>query len=208
MKKAILPFAYWLVIFLIWSPVRLFLNLSDVYTEILLKPLLWLSPLFYFWYASIPATVKRELKTSLLRFQPILLTVFLPVIGTALYAIFMNLGKLQQSSFSLQTVLGVFGISAATAIVEEIVFRGILFNWLKTQYQEIKALLLTQVLFLCMHIPVLFQQRSNPSALLIHLLMILVMGLAYTLIYRQTRSLPASILSHTTWNTMNSLVFV
>jgi membrane protease YdiL (CAAX protease family) len=205
MKQRMIPFIYWMIIFVVWSFVRTFLNLSDFYTEVLLKPLLWLSPLFYFWYSSFPSQAKKRLQISLLHFDPLRYTVVLPILGTLLYAGVMNVSKIHHPTASVSTFLGVIGISLATAIVEEIVFRGILLNWLENLYPQMQAFLITQMLFLLIHTAVLFQQIATPIALIIHILMIIIMGAAYTLIYRQTKSLPASSLSHTTWNAMNVL---
>ncbi|WP_083512024.1 CPBP family intramembrane glutamic endopeptidase [Amphibacillus sediminis] len=73
-------------------------------------------------------------------------------------------------------------------ILEEILFRGIIFGFLKTRTAKFFALLLASLTFGLLH----------PG----HILSATVMGAVFTLLYDKTKTLWMSILLHMAWNSL------
>jgi len=89
----------------------------------------------------------------------------------------------------------------ATAIAEEIVFRGVLFRIFEEGLGSVAALALSALLFGALHLP-------NPGATLWSSLAIaLEAGVLLALVYMVWRSLPVCIGVHLAWNFLEGTVF-
>ncbi|MCB1082636.1 MAG: CPBP family intramembrane metalloprotease, partial [Chlamydiia bacterium] len=94
--------------------------------------------------------------------------------------------------------LALFSILIAAPIIEEFVFRGILYTYLRNKLKRKKALLLSSLIFAAFHFS-LDQGLSNISLLVS--LFILAYFLAF--LYERQRSLIAPIALHMTFNSIS-----
>ncbi|PIY80855.1 MAG: hypothetical protein COY80_00760 [Candidatus Pacebacteria bacterium CG_4_10_14_0_8_um_filter_42_14] len=196
---------WWLSFTLIWGLFRL-LNPSEVVSELLAKPVIWLGiMLIGFKIGLLPRQIIIDLKEKYLQTKPVLTTLILPALSITFYFLLINFRSVsipQISFFSLVTILL---INFATGIVEEVVYRGILYVWLLKNASELTSFLLVQLLFLIGHLPILIIHSDSFESSLTRALFIVLIGSAHTLVFRFTKSLYASSLTHGIWNSLVNL---
>jgi membrane protease YdiL (CAAX protease family) len=97
--------------------------------------------------------------------------------------------------------LASLGLSFATAISEEISFRGYLFNrvW-QVLGSEVVANLSTSLVWAVIHIPiVVFVWKLNFSATLIYMFLTTLFGIGSAFVFARTKNVASSILLHVLW---------
>ena len=171
--------------------------------EILIKPLLWLSPVIFFLrkeklgLASLGITSKKL-------FPSIYLSLALGSIF-AIEGVAVNFMKYKSTDFSANLgsnlFLMTFLLSFATAISEEITFRGYLFNrvW-QILGNEWWANLTTSLVWALVHIPIaIFWWELDPFATVSYLFLITLFGIGSAFIFARTKNVVSSILLHVLW---------
>lgn len=200
-KHAIAFYAYLLVV---WGFYRLLLQAPAPIEELIIKPVVWLLPLFYL--------LKREKanpKSIGITFHNFLPTVYfvigLGVIFTFL-ALFINYLKYGELLFAaVVPTEELFWIaiilSFITAFSEEIAFRGyLLTRTLSVVKKEWKANLLVSVGWAMIHLPIaIFDWRLQPIPLLVYAGVAFVFSLGATFVFLRTRNIIAPILLHVLW---------
>lgn len=166
----------WAIILIIWSIYRTKIQLPEWFDEFIAKPIVFIGPIYYF---IVKKENKKFFNEILLNFNQLFINILIAIgIGsfftlTALFSNYAKHGKLifsntlfnQAPSLLVLTIV----IALVSAISEEIVARGFL---LKKLYDESKnklmASFLTSILFIILHIPVLFTniQLSGPLIML------------------------------------------
>lgn len=213
MKKLLPILFWWLVLSAFWGIFRLFES-TEFISELIAKPIIWLGITFLFLKLRIiPQDVTSELKSDYLTKKPILKIVVLPIIAITLYFVLINFRALSFVQFkflpaSIYLLTLTFVINFATAIIEEIIYRGIMYVWLMQKTNEIIAFILVQFLFLLGHLPILILSSDSVSSALIRSFFILLLGSIHTGIFRINKSLYSSILSHGAWNTFVGLLLL
>ena len=203
--------AIYVVVLLAWGVYRFFYQLSEPLDEFIAKPLIFLGPVF--WYLS------RYEKNNwrLLGFKSkhmshgssIAKDIYLGVgLGMLLGAdgLIFNFIKYQGFNFEPVAAAGEFGLfglmllSTATAITEETFGRGFLYNFLRYYVPDPKAVLISSLLFLVIHFPIVFfVLKLSGLGLFIYLSTILILSVANSIIFRVTESIYAPILIHLFW---------
>lgn len=190
-------------ILIIWGFYRLLFKLPEEVEELFIKPVVWLIPVFYFvrrekrGFSSIGITAKNL-------FPAIYLALALGVIF-AVEGVIINFVKYGGFNFAAyigqRGLLVSLGLSFATAVSEEIFFRGYLFNrvWyaLGTEWG---ANIATSLIWGLIHIPVaLFWWELTIAGALAYFLLTTVFGIGSAFVFARTKNISSSILLHVLW---------
>ena len=196
-------FYYITYLLVVWTVYRFFLGFSDIAEELLIKPLIWLLPIFLILkkenkdLSSIGITKKNLFKG--IYFALALGAVF------AIEALFANFAKYDGFNFSAnigdEAVLVSLGLSFATAFSEEISFRGYVFTrlWERSK-NEFLANAITSIFWALIHVPIVIFVWGLPmQSAFIYLLLTTLFGIGSAFIYARTKNVFSSIFLHVLW---------
>ena len=200
LKHAISFYAYLLVV---WGFYRLLFQAPAPLEEIIVKPVVWLIPLF--------VLLRRE-KASLSSigvvfnnfFKVIYFVLSLGFIFS-IFAVVVNYLKYDGLNFAANlgevTFMGAIGLSFITAIVEEITFRGYLLTRLMAAVKsELTGNLVISTGWALIHLPIaILDWKLEPSALLIYIAVVFLFSLGTTFVFLRTKNIAAPILLHVLW---------
>lgn len=195
---------YTFFVLIIWFIYRLVFGvLSEDFEELVVKPLLFLGPVFYFL-----AVENASLKSLGFHFKNLfssLYFIFALGAGFALLGLIINIIKYSGANFT--TNLGEFGfltaflLSIITAATEETAFRGYLFSRLLKGFDnELKANLISSIIWTAVHIPIVVSMGlQNTFGLVLYLGLIFLFGFGSAFVFARTKNIAASILLHLLW---------
>lgn len=188
---------------LIWAFYRFLFQLPGDIEELVIKPLLWLVPLFIILQkerqgiSSLGFTFKNL-------FPAIYLSVALGIVFAAEGAI-TNLLKYGNLNFTANIGNAPFlislGLSFATAFSEETAFRGYIFNRLWSALGgRWSANLITTALWTAVHVPIaFFVWKLDFAAGLLYLVLTAIFGIGSAFVFGRTRNVWGSIFLHVLW---------
>lgn len=200
LKNATTLAAYLLII---WGFYRFLFKFPEEVEELVIKPVFWLLPVFYL--------VRKE-RASLESIGITLKNLF-PAVYFALglgaffviEAIIINFVKYGGLNFNAnigeKVLLISFGLSFATAISEEISFRGYLFSrvW-HALGSEWLANIITSLVWALIHVPItVFVWKLSLSAALTYLFLTTLFGIGSAFVFARTRNVFSSIFLHVLW---------
>lgn len=199
-KHATLLVSYLLVV---WGFYRFIFKLPEEVEELLVKPVLWLAPVLYL-------VKKEKLGVSSLGitgknlFPSVYLALALGT-GFAVEGVLVNFLKYGEFNFSANVgqmaIFASLGLSFATAISEEITFRGYLFNrvWHALGNEWI-ANFLTSFVWGLIHIPVaIFWWNLSLAGIGGYLILTFIFGVGSAFVFTKTKNVASSILLHVLW---------
>ncbi len=98
-------------------------------------------------------------------------------------------------------LVGLLGLSLATATWEQMVFSGFILSRLYLAFHnEWGSVGLTAFLYTLLHLPILWlESHANTSFVMIQLILFFFVGMGNAILMLRTRNLVAPILSHTAW---------
>ncbi len=104
-------------------------------------------------------------------------------------------------TYTQAAFLGAVGLSFATAISEETVFRGYIFNRLYKIWQnEWLANLVSTFCFALIHLPItIFVLRYSPVEILIYLFLVGIFSFGSGFVFARTGNIASSIIMHVLW---------
>ncbi|MDP1710313.1 MAG: CPBP family intramembrane metalloprotease [bacterium] len=187
----------------VWCFYRFLFKLPDEIEELVVKPIIWILPVFY-----IIGREKTKLDSLGITFKNLFPSIYLALgLGAffVLEAVVVNILKYGKLNFGAN--LGDFpfmvtlGISFATSISEEIAYRGYIFGrlWYVLK-NEWTANFITTVLWVGIHIPIAFVVwKLDLSAGLVYLMLTAIFGMGSAFVYARTRNIFASIFLHVLW---------
>lgn len=188
---------------IVWGFYRYLLKLPDEIEELVVKPILWLGPVFFLLFKE-----KKKLSslgiTSKNLFPAIYLAIGLGVIFAA-EAFLINYFKYGDFHFAAnigeKPLLASLGLSFATAFSEEVTFRGYLFNRVWSALgSEWLANFSTSVFWALIHVPVtVFVWKLSLSASLIYLFLTTLFGIGSAFVFARTKNVFASVFLHVLW---------
>lgn len=190
-------------ILVVWGFYRCLFKLPDEIEEIIIKPLLWLTPVFYLLrkeklgLSSIGITSKNL-------FPSVYFSVALGIVF-AIEGFLINIIKYQGIDFSANIgnnpLLPALIVSFVTAISEELTFRGYIFGRIWSALgSELWANIITSLLWSMVHLPIaIFWWQLNFTATLGLLALTTIFGIASAIIYARTKNILASVLLHVFW---------
>ena len=191
----------YLIIF--WGFYRLLIKLPDQIEEVFIKPILWLLPLIYLLkirkekISSLGISLKNLFPAIYLSLGLGSLFVFEGLLGN-----YIKYGGLNFSAnLGDKLIFSAFGLSIVTAVVEEITFRGYIFNRLwKIFGKEIPANLVTTFFWILIHVPiVIFVWKYPLLDSFIYLSLTAIFGAGSAFIFARTQNIISSILLHILW---------
>lgn len=200
-KNAVVLSVY---LFLIWGFYRFLFKLPDEVEELVIKPVIWLLPVLFL--------LKKEKKD----FDSIGITLknLFPAIYYALglgaffviEAVFVNFVK-YGGQFDLGANIGnmslmpALGLSLATAISEEITFRGYIFTRINGYIKnDLWSNLVTSLFWSVIHVPVtVFVWKLDLTASLTYLFLTAIFGVGSAFVFSKTKNITSSILLHVLW---------
>lgn len=200
-------YTVWGIILILWSLYRWQVRLPEWIDELLIKPLLFVLPviLFVYLYEKKPLT---SLGLSFTAFVRDLYIGFGFGVLFAVEGIAANLIK--HGTISLAPVITITPVilliymlvSLAGAFCEEILIRGFFYTRLRESYQnKIKALFMSTVMYFFLLIPIIFTRLSlTIPTLLVFLITNIIISVANTYLFEETKSITAPTLVHAFWN--------
>ncbi len=199
-KHATILAAYLLIV---WGFYRLFFKLPEEIEELIIKPIVWLVPVFYLVkkeggnLSSLGITTKKL-------FPAIYFALSLGAVF-AIEAMIINFIKYDGFNFLAnigeKALLSSIGISFATAFSEEISFRGYLFNriWHALK-KEWLANIITSFIWALIHVPMaIFIWKLSMDAAIAYLFLTTIFGIGSAFIFARTQNVFSSILLHVLW---------
>ena len=199
-------YAVYLSVYLliVWGFYRFLFELPETIEELFIKPVVWLVPVFYLLWkekegiSSLGITLKNLFPAV---YYALGLGAFF--VMEALIINFVKYG----GKFNLGANLGELpfltslGLSFATAISEELTFRGYVFTriW-RFLGNEIYANLVTSLFWALIHVPItFFVWKLDLSAALLYLFLTTLFGIGSAFVYARTKNILSTILLHVLW---------
>jgi hypothetical protein len=183
LKRLLFYFGY---VFLVWGSFRYFIRLPEVIEELWFKPVIWLAPLFW-WQLSLGRKIRffeGDWEKTLL----------FGLLGGLIYFVILRLFVQTQFAFEVNKA----GISAVTAIVEELTFSGFVLSLLVLETKkEGMALGLTALGFALIHLPInLFVFHLPAQALAGAFLLAFFVGLINGFLRLRSNNVLSAVIAH------------
>ncbi|OGM88928.1 hypothetical protein A2573_02310 [Candidatus Woesebacteria bacterium RIFOXYD1_FULL_43_18] len=194
---------YSVYLILIWAFYRFLFQLPDQVEELVVKPILWLTPLFWFLrkegfgISSLGITLKNL-------FPAIYLSLGLGLIfvGEGLLTNFLKYGGFNFGANLGSTPFMIsLGLSFITAFSEETAFRGYIFSRLLLSLKsELSANIIQTLLWTAIHIPIAFfvWDYTLPQGI-IYLFLTAVFGMGSAFVFGRTKNIAGPVLLHVLW---------
>jgi len=195
--------AFYAYLLVVWGFYRLLFQIPEPFDELLVKPLIWLVPLYVLLkkegrgWDSVGISTKNILPA-------VYLSLLLGIIFT-IEAVFINILKYRGLNFSsnirLSMFIGAVVISFVTALSEELVFRGYIFNRLwETTGNALKSNLVISIGWSLLHLPIaLFDWRLQVSSLVIYIVLTFIFSFGASFLFARTKNIAAPIILHVLW---------
>lgn len=194
---------YSVYLVLIWAFYRFLFQFPDQVEELVIKPILWLIPIFW-----LNAKEDFSLSSLGITFKNLLPSIYLSLGLGAIFvleAVLTNFFKYGRLNFAANIgnmpLLSSLGISFATAFSEEVAFRGYIFGrlWFALK-DEWAANVASSVVWTIVHIPIaFFIWKLNLTSGILYLLLTAVFGIGSAFVFGRTRNIFGSVLLHILW---------
>lgn len=196
----------WAIVLILWSLYRTKIFLPEWIDEFIVKPFIFITPVYAYIqrYEKKPFLAQIWLKTKHIA-GDIYIGVFLGALFafSALLANYLRYGsiKLPAELFAGSFIIALL-IPFATAIAEEILSRGFILKRLYEDSNNVySSSFLASILFLILHVPILFTIPGLSGSLIILFLATdFILSLVNSFVYLDRKSLLAPILIHALYN--------
>lgn len=194
---------YSVYLILIWAFYRFLFRLPDQVEELVVKPVLWLLPIF--WFA------RKEgfgISSLGLTFKKLFPAIYLSIgLGAIFVAEGLLTNFLKYGGFSFGANLGSvpfaasLGLSFVTAFTEETAFRGYIFGRLLIVLKnELIANVIQTLLWTAIHVPIVFFVWDySLSQGIVYLSLTALFGMGSAFIFGRTKNITGSVLLHVLW---------
>jgi membrane protease YdiL (CAAX protease family) len=200
----------WFAVFLLWAFYRAYFINPEWLDELIVKPVFFILPVFF----AVLVFEKQTLAT--LGIAPSLRNFFLDlyagvVLGIlfafeGIFANYIKNGEIAFAPILASKVSGGMGffllLNLATSVSEEILGRGYIYQRLyQASKNQFGAALLSSLLFLLLHVPIMLTQlHLMGTSLILYTVSIFLLGMANSYLYTLRGSLTLPVLVHTFWN--------
>lgn len=201
MKNTTIYFVYLLII---WGFYRFLFRLPEEIEELVVKPVIWLIPVFYMVFRK----ERGGLSSLGITFKNLFSAIYFSIgLGSIFVVVGLLANLLKHGSINFEANIGDIaflpglGLTFATALSEEITFRGYLFTRLwKVFKSEWSANLITTLAWTAIHVPVAFfvWRLSFPQGI-VFLLLTAMFGFGSSFVFARTKNIVSSILLHVLW---------
>lgn len=197
-------FVYAFYLLFVWTLYRGTLQLPDYLEEFFVKPAIWLVPLVY-----ILKDKKKKLESLGITGKNLFPGIYLAIALGAVFAIeaiLINFAKYDGFEFAAniggQTIFVTLIISFATALTEEISFRGYLFNRFWEGFgNEWIANLITTLFWVGLHTPILvFAFGFELNQILVNLFLTTIYSIGAGFIFARTKNVFSPVVLHVLWS--------
>ena len=194
---------YSVYLVLVWAFYRFLFRLPDQVEELVVKPIIWLVPIFWF--------LKKEgigISSLGLTFKKLFPAIYLSIgLGAIFVAEGLLANYLKYGGFNFGANLGStpfvasLGLSFVTAFSEETAFRGYIFGRLLIALKsELSANIIQTLLWTAIHIPIaFFVWGYSLSQGIVYLFLTAIFGLGSAFIFGRTKNITGSVLLHVLW---------
>ncbi len=196
----------WAWILLFWSLYRYFFRFPEWVDEFIVKPLVFVAPVLWYVWKKEKRTLESVGITGKNFFNSLYIGIGFGMVF-ALEGVFAHFIKYGKFSLTPINAFGNYGffliiISLATAITEELLSRGFLFNRIYEKTKNLPyAATMGSVLFVLLHIPILVTvTKLQGVTLVLFFATDFILAFANSMLYVTTGSLVAPILVHLFWN--------
>lgn len=188
---------------LVWALYRLLFKLPDEVEEIVIKPILWLVPIFY-----LNIKEKFPLSSLGITFKGLFPSIYLSLGLGAIFvieAVLTNFFKYGHLNFAANIgslpILSSLGLSFMTAFSEEIAFRGYIFGRLSLALSdEWVANVASSLIWTLVHVPIVFLVwKLTLVQGIIYLILTAIFGMGSAFIFGRTKNIFGSIFLHVMW---------
>ncbi len=203
-------FNTWSIVLIIWALYRAKFSVPLIYDEFLIKPLIFIVPVIYF-YRKLKLPLKQNIHifskdVKLDFFIGAIAGVIIFVAGVAAH--FIKTGNVLfhvQYRYLLFYAL----IFLVSSISEEFISRGFMVHELQIEYKNIfKTVFYSSALFVFLRIPIIFTQPNLKGPIILTLLLMdFFLGVINSLVYLERKSLVVPIFIHTFYS-LSILLFV
>jgi membrane protease YdiL (CAAX protease family) len=188
---------------LVWAFYRFLFRLPDQVEELIVKPVLWLAPLFWF--------LKKEgvgISSLGITFRKLFPAIYLSIglgmifVGEGLLTNYLKYGGFHfGANLGSTPFIASLGLSFITAFSEETAFRGYIFSRLLVALKsELAANVVQTILWTAIHIPIaFFVWGYSLSQGMVYLFLTAVFGLGSAFIFARTKNVAGSVLLHVLW---------
>jgi membrane protease YdiL (CAAX protease family) len=194
---------YSVYLILTWAFYRFLFRLPDQVEELVVKPIIWLAPVFWF--------VRKEgfgISSLGFTFKKLFPAIYLSIgLGSIFVAEGLLTNFLKYGGFNFGANLGSvpfmasLGLSFITAFSEETAFRGYIFGRLLMVFKnELVANVIQTLLWTAIHIPIVFFVWGyGLSQGIVYLSLTALFGLGSAFIFARTRNIAGPVLLHVLW---------
>jgi membrane protease YdiL (CAAX protease family) len=196
----------WGWILLTWGLYRYFIKLPEWADEFIFKPLVFVVPVL--WY--VIRKERRNLESIGITSKNLFNSIYIGLGFGMVFAVeglvahALKYGKFDVNPIAAFQQYGFFLIfvSFATAISEEILSRGFVFNRIYEKTQNLfKAATLGAIMFVFLHIPILVTaNKLQGTTLIMFFVTDVILAYANSMLFLNTGSIVAPILVHIFWN--------
>ena len=188
-------------VFLTWFFYRYYTQNSDVIDELIFKPLIWIAPvMLVFSSLGLQLNLKRPAISAVI--ISLLAGITLAIVQIATQ---VRTGDISQLNLP-DNIIWIPIITMATAVSEEILFRGFILQQLLKKVPNLLANLITSIMFALIHIPILlFIYNADIQFMSIGMYIVLVSSFMFGYLYIYTKNLWSPILAHFVYNLILSL---
>jgi len=200
-KRAVYLAVYLLIV---WGFYRFLFQLPEEIEELFIKPVVWILPVLYL------VKVERQTLESIGITSKGLFPAVYYALGLGAFfvmeALIINFVK-YGGQFNLGANIGnlpllpALGLSFATALSEELAFRGYIFTrvW-KFIKNEVYSNLLTSVFWAMIHVPItIFVWKLDFTAAVTYLVLTAIFGVGSAFVFARTKNIVSPILLHVLW---------
>lgn len=190
-------------LFIVWGLYRSLFKLPDEIEELFVKPVIWLGPLLF-----LLSKERSGLSTLGITTRNLFPSVYYALILGVIFAFegfLINILKYRGGDFSANIgnnpLLIGLGLSFATAVSEEIAFRGYVFGRVKSIIgNEWVANTLVSITWALIHLPItVFWWKLTGSETFGYLILTTIFGFGSAFVYARTGNIMSSILLHVMW---------
>ncbi len=200
-KSAVILSVYLLIV---WGFYRFLFKLPDEIEELVIKPIFWLLPVFY-----LIRNEKNSLESIGITIKNLFPAIYYALGLGAFFvieALIVNYLK-YGGQFNLGANIGelpllpALGLSFATAVSEEITFRGYIFTrvWSFVKNEAV-ANIVTSLFWATIHVPItIFVWKLDMSAAVLYLFLTALFGVGSSFVFARSKNILSPILLHVLW---------
>lgn len=195
--------SYYTFLLIIWGCYRLLFQLPETIESFILKPIVWLVPLIWILKKEGKGISSLGVNSNKL-FPTIYLSLILGTIFSfeGLFVNFLKYGSLEFNAIIGEGNFYVLLLSTTmTAIVEELSFRGYMFNrFLDFSKDEWVSNLVTSFAWTVIHLPVaILDWKLSLYSLSIYMFLVFLFSFAACFVFARTKNVLSPILLHLFW---------